>query len=221
MKHLKSILILAVTLAILYFPFSNILKSALLLVFWYISFRPLTRAEYVLFVITNIIFTFNDAMALRNGVFVFREPEFFLMPYWEIFMWGFYFILIKRWLDLKPAKMDWKVIPIAIFFSLSFSISSSPLLVFPISFSCILLLLFFFHTQEDYLSFLAFLGIGTVIELFAISTGLWSYPEFGWLDIPLWYATLWAGVGIIFYRLGIPLSEKVAAQFSNLRSKKG
>jgi hypothetical protein len=66
---------LLLTLFILGFVESNGLKVFLLLPLWWISFGGLSKAEWVVFLLTNIVFVVSDLGAIRNGVFQFTQPD--------------------------------------------------------------------------------------------------------------------------------------------------
>jgi uncharacterized membrane protein YoaT (DUF817 family) len=56
------------------------------------------------------------------------------------------------------------------------------------------------------------LALGFVVELFGVSTGLWSYPAPDFLGIPFWFATMWLSVGLLGYRFLFPAATWLAAK---------
>jgi uncharacterized membrane protein YoaT (DUF817 family) len=65
-----------------------------------------------------------------------------------------------------------------------------------------------FHESRD----LAYTGymilIGTLFEYAGVHSGLWSYPGDPSGGVPLWFATMWGGVGLFLRRLALPLVAK-------------
>lgn len=135
------------------------------------------------------------------------------MPYYEPFMWGFYYLTITRFIGEPPrahglgAKAILGVLLTGVAFSL-FAGNSLNLLLSTIISTSILILMF--HEKHDLLYALYALVLGFVVEIFGVSTGLWSYPTPDFLGIPFWFATMWVSVGILGRRFLVPLAEWIA-----------
>lgn len=210
----KSVLSLIITLIVLYLIHYSYLLPFLLLPFWYFIFRPFKRSEIIMFVIASLFIIGQNYSVLKSGGFTFAQQDFFLMPYYEPFMWGFYYLNMKRFIS-EDSDIEKPVLRFKAFLGLAatgicfsfFSQSSDLLLISTIVSTCFLLILF--HKAYDIYYGVYALCLGFIIELFGISTGLWSYPDPDFLGMPFWFATMWISVGILGRRLLIPLSEWV------------
>jgi hypothetical protein len=49
--------------------------------------------------------------------------------------------------------------------------------------------------------------LGAVVEYTGVNAGQWSYPGDVPGGVPLWFATMWGGIGLFFRRLILPLVE--------------
>ncbi|MDY7034593.1 MAG: hypothetical protein SV375_00305, partial [Thermodesulfobacteriota bacterium] len=54
-----------------------------------------------MFVIASISIIGQNYSVLKAGGFSFREKDFLLMPYYEPFLWGFYYLSMKRYIGEK------------------------------------------------------------------------------------------------------------------------
>ncbi|MEP6879629.1 MAG: hypothetical protein ABI865_12365, partial [Nitrosospira sp.] len=61
-----------------------------------------------------------------------------------------------------------------------------------------------YHEPSDlvYIGYMIFLG--TAIEYTGVWSGEWTYPEQIAGGVPLWFITLWGGVGLFLRRLILP-----------------
>jgi hypothetical protein len=48
-------------------------------------------------------------------------------------------------------------------------------------------------------------ALGALIEYVDVWTGQWHYPGHPYGGVPLWFVTMWAGVGLFARRLILPL----------------
>ena len=197
-QRIKYALGLILTLCIIHFIESSALVTIILLPVWFFLFRPLNRSEIFIFCIASLFFLGQNYGVLKAGGFSFRQQDILLMPYYEPFLWGFYYLTLKRFIMEKAGapplqkKAILGLIVTSLAFSL-FSFSSNALLLATITSTAILLIMF--HERYDlYYAALA-LALGCIIELFGVTTGLWSYPESDFLGIPYWFATMWISVG--------------------------
>jgi hypothetical protein len=201
---------------VLHFVPNRLLVCALLLVAWWLLFFPLTIAEYVLVVLAAFFFTIQDYVTLKAGLFAFGPHDVLLMPYYEPLLWGFYFVSIKRFVsgtavDYPPLGMKGVagLVVTSIVFSM-FSTGSRPLLIATICSTLFLVTLF--HTSGDFRYAACALMLGLVVEVFGVSTGLWSYPTSDFLGIPYWFATMWISVGLLGRRFALPAASWLANQ---------
>jgi len=201
------------TVLILVLPIENILKTLLLLSTWIVTFWPLRIKELALFIIVNIIFTFSNAGAISQNVFLFKNPDIAGLPYWELFMWGFYFLHVYRMQfdDRKPDPFQWRSVTLSILFAISFSLPPSyTLVVTTLMFAIILIT---FHTRNDVRFALHMIILGTFLEYMGVHFQQWYYPKEYVGGVAYWYVNLFGGAGILFYRVGIPLMELIGEKF--------
>lgn len=209
---------LLITLSILYLINNSLLATCVLLPVWILLFRPWNRADFFVFAIAALFFLGQDYAVLKKGGFSFAQHDFLLMPYYEPFLWGFYYLHIKRVIgdQMAPTKVSFHAV-IGLFatgvaFSL-FSNNSTLLLIATLISTS--LLLFMFHEKNDLCYGIYTLALGFVIEYFGVYNGLWSYPMPDFLGIPYWFATMWFSVGILGRRFLLPLAEQLALITSN------
>jgi hypothetical protein len=209
-QKILSVLALLVTLAVLRYVDRSLFAAAVLLPLWFIIYRPWSRVEIVSFTIAAVFMLIQDYAMGRSGGSSFKQQDVLLMPWYEPFLWGFYYINMKRFIGEgdNGAVLDRRslfgLLVTALVFPL-FSWSYGLLLLTTIGSTAILFIMF--HDLLD-LYFAAYaLGLGFVVELFGVSSGLWSYPpqpEF--MGIPYWCATMWLSVGILGRRFLFPLA---------------
>jgi hypothetical protein len=197
---------LACTLAVLIWIPGNISKAAALLVLWNITFFPISTRELVFYGIACAFFTAMNALSLKQGIFAFRNPDLLGMPYYEIFMWGFYLLHTMRMLGGSvPKGHRRKVWLITLLFAAAFGGISDQSLLFVVTAGLLILALAFFHEPLD----LAYAGymviLGAAIEYTGVWSGEWYYPGDPLGGVPPWFITLWGGVGLLLRRLVLPI----------------
>lgn len=215
LNRVKSVAGLAVTLAVLGTLENPVVITAVLLTFWLLLFRPVSRAEGVMSVVAALFFLGQNYAVLTAGGFAFTHRDIFLMPYYEPFLWGFYYLALKRFIGEQPGRvrLEWRALFGLLLTGAGFSVcagQSQALLLISTLTTC--LLFAFFHERYDLTYAAAALLLGFGIELFGVSHGLWSYPEPDLLGIPWWFATMWLSVGVLGRRFLIPLAEWIAAR---------
>lgn len=193
------------TLAIIAFLPGNAAKAGALLVLWAATFRRIEFKEAVLVVGVCCFFTVMNAMSLAQGIFSFTAPDVLGMPVYELFMWGFYILHTKRMLgDAPPApsRVAWGL---ALAYSAAFAAIKDAQVLLMVTGTLLAIAVFLFHTRRD----LAFLGymvlLGALIEYTGVGSGQWTYPGAPLGGVPLWFVTLWGGVGLFFHRLILPI----------------
>ncbi len=215
-NKLKCILAIIVTFAVIHIVEHSLIIPFVLLPFWFFMFRPWDKTDGIIFAVASLFFLVQDYFVLRNGGFYFKHRDMFLMPYYEPFLWGFYYITIKRFFSelLTTNKLGWKsFLGLAITglcFSL-FSNNSNILFISTLISTCMLFA--FFHEKYDWLYALYALILGFITEIFGVSTGLWSYPEPDFVGIPFWSVTMWISVGLLGRRFLIPLATWLGVSF--------
>lgn len=111
MSSMRSYFVLALqligTFTILFLVQDTALQTVLFLTLWAVTFYPLTKAELILFTLACVVYTIADLVVIQYGVFHFTHSDIGLLPYYEPFMWGFYFLHAKRLLG--NASIVWYV----------------------------------------------------------------------------------------------------------------
>jgi hypothetical protein len=197
---------LPLTLALLAFVPGGWAKLLSLLLCWALTFGAITRLELVIYALVSALFSLMDIMAVRQGVFAFNSPDFLGLPIWEFFMWGFYILHCLRLLGGPPPRGSGvTVVVLAVLFAVPFNILSDAWLLLAASGSVLAIAVAFFHDREDlaYLSYMIFLG--ALVEYCGVWSGQWHYPGAPVGGVPLWFATMWGGIGLFMRRLILPL----------------
>lgn len=190
---------------------STALKTITLLTFWTIAFWPLQASELIQFMIVNTIFVISNYGALKNGVFEFAHKDVLLMPYNELFMWGFYCLFVQRTLGLKDLSVGrYKPAVIyAVIFSVSFSIIKDEVILAVALGSLLLSAAALFKNKQDWFSVALFTCVGILIESTGLWKGLWHYPHARYFELPLWGPLMWANIGMIVSRLAPALHNRL------------
>ena len=217
-QKIRVLLALVCTLGILYTVVHSLAVFAVLVAFWAIIFYPWRLAEVFSFAIAAIFFLFQNYVCLKAGIFEFKVKDVLLMPYYEPFLWGFYFTALKRFVsgERKTLRFQTQSLVGLLVTAVAFSLfSRTPSLFFPATMISTLVLFGLFHTRLDFYYAGCSLILGFIVELFGVSTGLWSYPAPDFLGIPYWFATMWINVGLLGYRFLIPLGEWLAGKYQD------
>jgi len=215
--RIRALLALPLTLLVVYAIPDSLLVLIILLPFWAVVFYPWQIGEIYSFAIAALFFLFQNYVCLKAGIFEFKSKDILLMPYYEPFLWGFYFTALKRFISAEERGFPFErksVIGLLVT-SVAFSVfSRSPSLFLATTLST-LFLLALFHTRRDIYYAASALALGLIIELFGVSTGLWSYAAPDFLGIPYWFATMWISAGLLGGRFLIPLGEWLAGKASH------
>jgi hypothetical protein len=216
--RIRAVVATGATICLLYFVADTFVLALILPLFWALLLRPIAVSEVVLFGVAALFFLLQNYVCLEAGLFEFRYKDILLMPYYEPFLWGFYLLTMKRFIGERqpPRRIDWRVIVGLVVTSLMFStFSESSRTLLLATAGSTLLLLAFFHAPADIGFAVYSLILGFIIELFGVSTGLWSYPAPDFLGMPFWFATMWASVGILARRFAIPAAGWIAATLTD------
>ncbi len=192
------------TLAGLVFLPSNVAKAVVLPLWWLVTFGPMKRIEIVEFCLACLIFSGMNAMALHRGIFAFTYPDVFGMPWFELFMWGFYLVHTRRALarfSTPRSNRRGVAVGLTVCFAIVFSAATGDVSRFFGPLAVILVSLAFFHEVSDFLHIGYMVFLGALIEYSGIATGQWSYPSSQLAGVPLWFITMWAGVGLYAHRI--------------------
>ncbi|WP_300458577.1 hypothetical protein [Desulfobacula sp.] len=205
-----SLFSLVPTLAIIFAINHSLAILFILLILWFFLFRPFDRTEILMFIIGSLFIVGQNYSVLKSGGFSFTHKDFLLMPYYEPFMWGFYYLHIKRFINepSESKKLEIKAILGLLITGACFSIfaqNSNLLTIF--SFLTTAVLLTMFHERYDLYYAGYALVLGFIIEVFGVFSGNWWYPDPDMLGIPYWFITMWISVGLLARRFLIPFTE--------------
>ncbi len=194
------------TLAILALVPGNLAKLAAFLLVWALTFGRLSKVEACFYAIVCLFFTGMNAASLQQGIFAFTAPDVLGMPVWELFMWGFYLLHTRRVLG-GPAPQGRRaaVWVLALAYALAFSTIHDGNVLLAVTGVLLLTGLALFHGRRD----LAYTGymilLGAAVEYTGVLSGQWHYPAPPPGGVPLWFITLWGGVGLFLHRLVLPI----------------
>jgi hypothetical protein len=194
------------TLGILAFVPTNLGKLGCLLVLWAVTFDRLTRAEMILYLAVCAFFTVMNLASLRQGIFSFTHPDVLHMPAYEFFMWGFYLLHTLRMLrGPSPEDRQPAVWVLATLYAGSFAAISDPELLLLVTAILLVIGIALFHERFDVAYVCYMIVVGAAIEYTGVLSGQWHYPGAPPGGVPLWFVTLWGGVGLFLRRLVLPV----------------
>ncbi len=204
---------LPITLAILAAPIEQIGKAVLLLLVWAVTFRRLSLSDALLFVLASAVFTVMNILAIQGGVFRFENPTLATLPAYEFFMWGFYFLHMRRLLAHEERVLTWSAGLGTLVFALPFLVFTGHSTHLILLLAALALLLALFHSKGDIMYGVYAVLLGLAIEWVGVTTGEWSYPGSP-LSVPPWSYVMWAGCGILLRRFAAPLADTLAARLT-------
>ena len=192
---------------------SNLGKLVAFLVLWVVTFRKLSKPEAIFYFGACTFFTLMNAMSLKQGIFAFTAPDVLGMPIYELFMWGFYLLHLKRVLG-GPAPESKPVVvwTLALLYATAFAVIPDAGILLALTGALLLIGLVLFHEPLD----LAYTGylilLGAAIEYTGVHSGQWHYPGDPLGGVPFWFVTLWGGVGLFMRRLVLPILTRYEKQ---------
>jgi hypothetical protein len=201
----RLLLQIPLSLAILAWLPGNAAKLAALLLLWSLSFQRLNLREGIFYIGVCLFFTGMNALSLRQGIFAFSHPDVLGMPVYELFMWGFY--LLHTWRVLggaAPTGSPLRAWVLALLYAAAFGSFADGNTLLVVTAALLLVGLALFHEPLD-LAYVAYLvALGAAFEYMGVHSGQWSYPGQPLGGVPLWFVTLWGGVGLFLRRLVVP-----------------
>jgi hypothetical protein len=196
---------LVATLMVLALVAGNVNKLIGFAVVWSVTFRWFSLRELLWYLGACTLFSIMDIMSVRQGVFGFSQPDLAGLPVWEFFMWGFLVLHILRMLNGPVPKSNLRlVLPLTIVFALPFSTIADPTLLLAGSGGALALALFFFHERWDWIYVGYALVLGVMFEYVGVWSGQWVYPGNVPGGVPIWFMTMWGGIGLFTRRLVLP-----------------
>ncbi|MGA9314397.1 MAG: hypothetical protein WBV77_07200 [Solirubrobacteraceae bacterium] len=216
-EKLALLLQLLATAAVLGWVPDNRAKLAVMLVIWAAGFRRLSLAEIIMMSLVNVFFVTMNTAALARGIFRFDHPDLLGMPIYEFAMWGFYTLHTLRMVGGSPPR-DKRIAAVILagIFALPFATIGGPLRLLLASSVALAACLIVFHDAMDWGYAVYMAALGALIEYVGVWTGQWHYPGHPYGGVPLWFVTMWAGVGLFARRLILPLLCGGGGQLSAL-----
>lgn len=177
-----------------------------LLICWGLTFRAISAREAIAYFVVSALFALMDILAVRQGVFRFNAPDYLGLPVWEYVMWGFYVLHAIRMLggsiprgSLRPA------VALGVVYALPFVTIADGAMLLAASSAILVVALLVFRDRADWLYAAYMTAVGAAIEYTGVASGQWGYPGNPLGGVPLWFVTMWAGVGLFARRLVVPL----------------
>jgi uncharacterized membrane protein YoaT (DUF817 family) len=97
---------------------------------------------------------------------------------------------------------------LSILYAAAFSALQNPTDLLLVSAALLVLALILFHEPWD-LAYTAYMiALGAAVEYTGVLSGQWHYPGNPISGVPLWFVTMWGGVGFFCRRLLLPLLPK-------------
>jgi hypothetical protein len=205
---IRSQLQLVVTLLAIVLISPGALCLLFLLGWWTVTFWPIRLREGVLFCVAAAFFTGMNFVTLKQGIFSFSRPDILLMPYFELGMWGFYLLHTLRTVrGPVPRYSPLPTMILAILLCAAFAAIRTSSLLTIVSMAIVIGGITLYHDRYDllYIGYMVYLG--AVVEYTGVLTGLWSYPDEPVGGVPLWFISLWGGVGLLLRRLVLPFLD--------------
>lgn len=194
------------TLLILAFVPSNAGKLVAFLLLWGITFVRLSRPEWVFVTIACVFFTAMNVASLEQGIFSFSHPDVLGQPVYELFMWGFYLLHTRRLIGgPAPGGRSIVVWMLAGLYCAAFAAVPDATALLATSGTLLIIGLVLFHEPLDIAYTVYFVVLGAAIEYTGVFAGQWHYPGDPLGGVPLWFVTLWGGVGLFLRRLVLPV----------------
>ena len=204
---------LVLTLALLALVPGGWAKLLGFLICWLLTFGAIRRRELFIYISVSALFSLMDIMAVRQGVFRFYAPDFLGLPVWEFFMWGFYVFHCMRLLGgAVPRVSRFAVVALAVLFAIPFMTLTDSWMLLAASGAVLAIALAFFHERADLVYVGYMIIVGALIEYVGVWSGQWRYPGDPIGGVPLWFISMWGGIGLFTRRLIVPLLHANSSQ---------
>lgn len=212
-------------IGIMIIPIDNSIKMLAILASFYFIYGVFTKEEVYLFIGVNLFFTFMNYMSIVNGIFAFTQPDLIGLPWYEFFMWGIYFIHLKRVTEIffsaefkayQVSLVDFVCVGLVI---VVFSVckDKSSVTIFPL----IINIFYLFAKKSKFITsnYFYFLAIGGILELVGTNGGQWVYPHPDFFGVPFWYVNVFGSFAIyypLFHKgMMISLNTNFMQEFHN------
>jgi hypothetical protein len=201
---------LAGTLALLASDAPNLVKAVIFPCWWLLTFSlRISKAELLFYGAICSVFTVMDILTVQQGIFSFTQPDLAGLPLYEPLMWGFYVLHTLRMLNPPSLRFSPLSLLLLIPFATAFSCISDPTWLLITTAAILAAGLCAFHQSADIACVLYMMLLGAAVEYTGVTGGQWRYAEAPAGGVPLWFLTLWGGVGLFVRRIGLPLREAI------------
>lgn len=200
MQRIVFSIIFLLTVAITITLQNNFLILSLLLLVWAVPYRYYKKTDILFFGFGTISFLILDTVVVKNDVFHFSRPDFFGLPAYEPFLWGFYLVTINKIGAAKEELIPHRgpcIVMILVMLS-TFLIFKTNLYLFLTQAFILAVTFLFWHKKSDISYTLIAIALGAIVEYSNVVAGNWFYPGGG---VPIWFLTFWAAVGLLDNRL--------------------
>jgi len=157
-----------------------------------------------------------DMLAVRQHIFYFQHPTVLGLPAYEFLMWGFYLLHTWRVLDGTVPPVRHSAWILAAFYSVAFATIPDPSLLLAVTAVLLTVALSCFHEREDFLYVGYMVLLGALFEYTGVLSGQWAYPGHPLGGVPLWFITLWGGVGLFLRRLLLPVAQRMTQRTASI-----
>lgn len=208
LMNTKSLLVLQLvgTLLILAFLPGNLVKLSLFALLWVITFKGFAKNEIIFYLVVCVFFTVMNVLSLKQGIFAFNYPDILGVPYYELVMWGFYLLHTVRMLGgAVPKGPERSAVILLALYCVAFSVIPDQTVLLIVTGILLSFGLYLFHEPMDWMYVFYMVGLGAAIEYTGVWSGQWHYPGDVFGGVPLWFITLWGGVGFFVRRVAVPL----------------
>jgi hypothetical protein len=204
--RLRMLLQMAASLAILAFVPNNVARLVAFPAWWLLTFRRLTRGEWLLYAGACALFTVLDYLTLQQELFKFTHPDFLLMPWWEPLIWGYLLVHTIHMVN-GPTPRGRRAIALVWFvaFAMPFLALTDQVVLFAVSLALLAAGLVLFHEPYDFAYVGYFLLVGSLWEYVGVWSGQWLYPGDPPGGVAPWFAPMWGGIALGLRRLILPL----------------
>ena len=201
-RHARLLLQLAGTAAALAWIPGNVPKLLTMIIIWLLGFGNISRVELLIMLGVDILFTIMNLGALRQRIFWFEHPDALGLPVYEYFMWGFYVLHTIRFVRGPPVRGSLTTaLLMAVVFAVPFSTIADSDLLLLVTAVVLAACFALFHEPADFAYTGYMVLVGVVIEYVGVGTGQWHYPTSPFGGVPIWFITMWGGVGLFARRL--------------------
>jgi hypothetical protein len=173
---------------------------------WAAFFWPIRRADVVVFAGASVFFLGMDFAVLSQGAFRFRDPDLLgVMPWYEPFLWGFYYLALKRSFGMgaaRPARGIRLGVALLVTVAAFGGLGTGPRWLEAFPWVAMAVVLAFFHEPMDLRWGGGALVMGAAVELTGVTSGLWTYPVPGlFFGVPVWFVPMWTTCGVLGRRV--------------------